>query len=232
MDGYGIIYKATSPSGKVYVGQTIYGLEFRCRTHEKNACNKKHRLYNIKYYRAIRKYDKNIKWIVLHDGVSKNMLNNLERKEIRIHDSYRLGYNSDLGGNVKTTEQLKENASKGEDHHFAKLNWKLVKLIRKMYSSGEYNYKNIANSIKNIVTKETIGKIIRNNRWHDPKYKQVKYAQKGSRNNRAKLTEENVIEIRQKYASGKYSQKELSDIYKVKKPAIYKIIHKITWIDL
>ena len=62
----GIIYKAVNKSnGKVYIGQTIDGINKRSSQHCSNALNKNHSAYNTKFYRALRKYGAKIlcgKW--------------------------------------------------------------------------------------------------------------------------------------------------------------------------
>ena len=73
----GIIYKATSPSGKVYIGQTIKTLKKRKIEHFSRAFNKNN-LYNTKFYYAIRKYGKYaFSWKILY-RVSVIKLNTLE----------------------------------------------------------------------------------------------------------------------------------------------------------
>ena len=44
-----------------------------------------------------------------------------------------------------------------------------------------------------------------------------------------KLTEEDVIEIRELHASGKWNQRELADIFGVSKPHISNIIRGKKW---
>lgn len=45
------------------------------------------------------------------------------------------------------------------------------------------------------------------------------------------LIEDNidVIKIRELFDSGKFTKKQLSDMFNVKPPAIYKIVKKLTW---
>ncbi len=56
-----------------------------------------------------------------------------------------------------------------------------------------------------------------------------KYLMNGELNNFSKLTEKEVIMIREIYSNGKYFQRELGEMFGVSKSAIYNIIHKITW---
>lgn len=91
--GKGLIYKATSPSGKVYIGQTKRSLYERKRDHIYWA----KKGLNTKFGNALRKYGSEIVWEVLH-RVSINRLDELEIQEIKKYKSYRYGYNSTLGG--------------------------------------------------------------------------------------------------------------------------------------
>lgn len=52
---------------------------------------------------------------------------------------------------------------------------------------------------------------------------------RGSANNKAKLTEKQVAEIREKYASGKYTQTQLSGEYQISQQVISKVINKKLW---
>ena len=61
-----IVYKHTTPSGKVYIGITRTTLERRCGSNGRNYSK------NILFYRAIQKYGwQNIKHEILFDGLTK-----------------------------------------------------------------------------------------------------------------------------------------------------------------
>lgn len=98
----GIIYKYTSPSGKVYIGQTINESK-RKNTHRQNAVKG----VSGYFYNAIRKYGfDNFKYEVLFEVKSKDrnrvfcILDALERFYIRKFDSRNKdkGYNIAEGG--------------------------------------------------------------------------------------------------------------------------------------
>jgi HNH endonuclease len=57
----------------------------------------------------------------------------------------------------------------------------------------------------------------------------LKDAQKGERNHHAILTEQQVSEIREKYASGDISQTKLAQEYNVAQTTISAIIRKVLW---
>ncbi len=51
----------------------------------------------------------------------------------------------------------------------------------------------------------------------------------GTRNGRAKVTEEDVIEIRQRYAAGRMSQQTLADEFGLNQTNVSDIIRRVTW---
>jgi len=91
----GIVYKATSPSGKVYVGITITSLKERKRTHLRSVKKGS----ELPFHNAIRKYKmENIRWDIIDRAVTWDELCELEVKYIEENDSYSNGYNLTLGG--------------------------------------------------------------------------------------------------------------------------------------
>lgn len=110
----GIIYKYTSPSNKVYIGQTIHEHR-RYMTHKRGDGD-------TKFCRAIRKYGfENFTYEVIFtiDNEDrkriKEKLDFMERYYIRKYDSFNNGYNMTLGGDggagAKHTEEFKEKIS-------------------------------------------------------------------------------------------------------------------------
>jgi len=61
------------------------------------------------------------------------------------------------------------------------------------------------------------------------KNRQAKVVQKGADNGGAKLTEANVLEIRELYATGKYHQKHLADMFGVSRPQISHVVNNKNW---
>jgi len=91
----GIVYKATSPSGNVYIGITITSLKERKRIHLRSVKNDS----NLPFHNAIRKYKiKNIKWEIIDKSETWEKLCELEIKYIDEFDSYNNGYNLTKGG--------------------------------------------------------------------------------------------------------------------------------------
>ncbi len=92
----GIIYKYTSPSNKVYVGQTIQSLNKRFNGH---CCySKTDRSVNMYIKRAIHKYGRDKFHIKLIEECPIKELSKREKYWINYYDSYNNGYNLTLGG--------------------------------------------------------------------------------------------------------------------------------------
>ena len=51
----------------------------------------------------------------------------------------------------------------------------------------------------------------------------------GERHHLSKLTKEDVIRIRDLYATGNYSQQKISEMFCVNRPAIQKIVNRERW---
>lgn len=90
-----IVYKVTSPSGKCYIGITSKSLIKRKQIHLNNV---KYGIMN-KFYKAVKKYGQNLIWEILDTSAqSWEELCKLEQNYIQKFNSYKLGYNSTLGG--------------------------------------------------------------------------------------------------------------------------------------
>ncbi len=92
----GIIYRAWSPSGKSYIGQTTQSLQVRKNKHRYAALTSRAAL---PFCHAIRCYGwKKIQWEVLRNNIPSEKLNDLEIQAIRDFNSFSNGYNCSLGG--------------------------------------------------------------------------------------------------------------------------------------
>lgn len=92
------IYKATSPSGKCYIGLTK-DFNNRILQHFKEAKNIKSKTYNSIFKTAIRKYgENNITWQIIDRAKDKNTAKELEIRYILQFNSYISGYNMTEGG--------------------------------------------------------------------------------------------------------------------------------------
>lgn len=90
-----IVYKITSPSGKIYIGITSRDINHRISCHLYDA---KH--YNkFKLHKAINKYSwNNMNIDILKSELSKDLAIKYEKYYIKKYNSYKNGYNNTLGG--------------------------------------------------------------------------------------------------------------------------------------
>lgn len=89
-----VIYMATAPSGKKYIGKTIKSFKRRKSAHIYEA----NLGYDRPFHRAIRKYGEDIKWEILEKCKSDEELRNRECYYIEKYEAYTKGYNCTLGG--------------------------------------------------------------------------------------------------------------------------------------
>lgn len=126
----------TSPSGKMYIGQTINEVS-RKNQHRTKTINQ-----NTKFGKALRKYGfENFEYKVLirfnptiFIEKLKRVLNKLEIRYIKLYDSVRLGYNLMSGGDSslhseESIEKMKDYANNITDEH--KLNLSIAAKNRK-----------------------------------------------------------------------------------------------------
>jgi group I intron endonuclease len=117
-----VIYMFTSPSGKSYIGQSI---DFKARFSIYK--RKKKNSIGRKFYNAIIKYNgiENFKLTILDSfEINENktevkfILSNLEIKYIKLHNTYKKGYNLTIGGETglgaKWTLEQRKNQSESQ----------------------------------------------------------------------------------------------------------------------
>jgi group I intron endonuclease len=106
----GIIYKITSPSGKVYIGQTVRSFEERIRQHKRRSSN------CTLLKNAIQKYGDQMKYEIIEEDILREQLDKREVHWISHFNSLAPdGYNLDSGGNSNKefTEELKNRVRDG-----------------------------------------------------------------------------------------------------------------------
>ena len=102
------IYKLTSPSNKIYIGQTI-NFKNRMGKYKNVNCKNQTKIYN-----AIKKYGfDSFKVEVLIEVESKEYLDKLEKFFIKFYNSFENGYKCNTGGKFyKISEEQKKRLSK------------------------------------------------------------------------------------------------------------------------
>lgn len=244
MNKVGIIYKATSPSGKIYIGQTIRKLSIRINRHNQDS---KDRRYNTKFSRAIRKYGiEKFMWEILYDNILIDQLNDLEIKTIAEYDSYNHGYNSNIGGGSNygfhpTPEQIEKRAKKIRGRKMPKSFCQKVSKALKGIKFGprsEETKKRMSECKKGKKnpmfgkhrSKTTRAKSSRSLKEFWTEEKKMKIRKTGAFNS-AKLTWEIVREIRRRYSTKLKNGPTLAKEYGIDTSHLYKIINNKTWIE-
>jgi len=196
-----IIYKAVSPSNKVYIGQTTKGLRYRKTIHITVSKNPNNASYNTPFCKALRKYGaNNFNWIILYDNIPKSKLDDMEIQTIANYNSYHgKGYNSTSGGkSCMHSDETKKKMSKTKKNMSAEIKKKMSKAHKGLKAGVE--------------TKKKMSK-----------------SRKGEGNFNTKLAESQILEIRAKYATGNYTKVRLANEYGVNGTNIYYIVNCKSW---
>lgn len=223
----GIIYMLVFPNKKVYIGQTIRGLQERVAQHKEMAKQKSDNgfVYNSKIFRAIRKHKK-FETQILHENVIRCDLDYLEIFEIGRYNSCSGGYNSTLGGGGISgwhhTEETKKRIGSYSDGHknpVARFTKKQVKKMREDFDPiNGPSVRDLSKKYK--ADYSTIHDIIMNKSYVDDEYFPPSTV--------CKVTLEQRQEIFKKYVEGYYTQQELSEKYGVSRSRIRYIIKEQT----
>lgn len=208
MNKVGLIYKAISPSNKIYIGQTIGTLKERKCKHYWLAFNKN---YNYKICNAIRRHGDNIKWVVIYDNIPINQLDNMERWCIRSYNSLYRGYNSNEGGG----------GNKG-------WTYTAENLIKRTGKNSPFYGKRHSKESKEKMSKALMGRKF-SKEHKDNLSKSLKGKRSGENNGRAKLTYEIAEEMRAKYATGNYTKLKLAKEYGINDSTVGRVINNSRW---
>jgi len=237
-DPYGFIYITTNNiDGMKYIGQKMFRKDWKSYIGS-----------GIRLINAIKKYGKeNFIREIIAIANSKEELNNLEIEYINIHNAVNSEdyYNIVGGGGVQTgfhfseeskkkiskastgrnigkkssmygkkhTEETKKKMSeskKGKEHE-RKFTPQQVIEIREKFSTGKYFQYELAEEY--FTTQTTICNIVKG--VYKSKLSELY----------TKFTEQQAIEIRDKYSTGKYTQTELAKEYSVSVSVICNVIH-------
>lgn len=222
----GIIYCFTFPNSKRYVGKTEKELQVRLNYHKHCSKYIKNHLYN-----AIRKYGwNNLKIEVLCECNSKEELNEKEKYFILQFGSTdpEKGYNLRSGGegglHSKSTKLKISESNKGiKNGMYNKIPWNKNKKLTKQH------VENLRNSHLGQEPWNKGKKLPKRGELSNDVKNKISKANSGDNNGMAKLTCEIVKEIREKYQTGDYTQKELSMLYCISKACMSEIINYKAW---
>jgi len=217
----GIIYKAESPSGKVYIGLTTCDLKKRKKEHLFDAFNENNKSYKSAFPRAIRKYgESKIAWNILHEDIPCEDLPALEIKTIADYDSFRNGYNSTEGGEgILGHKHTRESKAKISNSKIGK------PLSQEHKNSISETHKGKKLSQEH---KAKIGKASKGRKHTKESKNKISKANIGTKNSSAKLSWNEVALIRKSYKqNSNYSA--IGRTYGVSYETIARIIKNRTW---
>ena len=172
----GVIYMYTSPSGRSYIGQTVS--EKNRKSHHKTMTS---RDSDFAIHRAMRKYGyiefeyRVLCRVLASQNNLNHALNRMESFYIKLHDTFRNGYNETTGGlapkgkplSAKRREEIRKRSKeliieRGEKHHLH--NYKFKKGQRTGNNNpnyGKYRSKSkCAKRVLDITTGETHGSLL------------------------------------------------------------------------
>lgn len=227
------IYKITNIiNGKTYIGQSV-NIEKRFKTHKTNAFNKKNKEYNKLLYRAFRKYGIENFIFEIIEECPKEMLNEKESHYIKLYNSNINGYNLTNGGEYEIFGQ------KGEKHNNHKLLEQDVYNIREDYNNHKY-YLDVYNNYKHKINFSGFVKVWKGETWKEVHYDVYtqenkdyyifqRNSHKGSKNGRALLTEEDVVEIRIRKNNGESLQEVYKDFPQISISGFRNIWNNKSW---
>jgi group I intron endonuclease len=144
------IYKLTSPSGKVYIGQTI-NFEKRLDSYKKLKCKNQPKIYNALVKYGFENFQNEI--VITLNTYNKEELNNLEIFYIKEYDSCTSGYNCTIGGagSVGYVHTIESKNKISKIHKGKKLSEKHKKKI----STHFKNFKRtVSHNLKNSISKK------------------------------------------------------------------------------
>ena len=198
---YGIIYEAISPVGKIYIGQTTKTLEGRIKSHASDIKSSKRKTM---FQLAILEYGiESFIWEQIDTAESKVELDEKERYWINKSKSMEpsLGYNNKEGGiGTKYSLKARKNMSEAQKGKILPIEQR-VKISESLKKSNHPLHGG----------------------HHTPesrkKMSEVRTGMKLSRPNHAKLTEDDVRDIKLALANGKRSV-EIAKIYNLKSATI------------
>lgn len=251
---FGIIYKATFPNGKCYVGQTVNSLEHRKNQHI--YCMDRE---NLAFHRAIKKYGADcLVWEVIDTAENVEELNAKEIASIALHKSYAHaidsnGYNLTLGGGGGSSGRLissetrakMRNAQVGRTYG-EETRAKVSKAGKGRKRSEETRAKMRKPKPEGFAAKvsalhlgrkrspetcERIGNAKRGTILSDEHKAKLSEALRGDKTSCAKLTWEQVREIRSRYIPGIITLKQLAAEYGIAFSHIHRIIKNQTWVE-
>ena len=225
------IYLITNKiNGKIYIGQSI-DIHRRYSEHKRSGQPEKYshkgeRDLNSPIHLAMQKYGVENFTLSILEECSKEQLNEKQKYWIKKYNSCdkTIGYNVSEGGQDKV-------GAKGEFHSQAKLTQAEVNDIKDKLKNTTLSLTEI-NQIYPQVTKGVLSMINQGHIWREGNeqypIRVMNSGMKGSKNPRAKISEETAMEIRVRYSEGESPTKlakEYSEKYPISQSGVKAVIY-------
>ena len=212
-------------NGKVYIGKTS-DVNARWRKHVKIAENKEEKAHQY-LHKSISKY-----------GVVNFVIEKIESNltEIESFDRERFwiktldSKNPDVGMNLtdgcegtsglKWSEDSREKIRGSNNHNFGKITPDDVKEKLKISSTGRK---------LSTEAKLKISETHKNKTISDEQKNQLSELNSGEKHPQAKFTEQDILRIREMFATGEYTQTELAKNFGTKPNVISQIVNRVRW---
>lgn len=221
-----LVYKVTNRiNGKVYIGQTIGDLEMRKSKHLYNVVNDS----NFPFHNAIRKYgEDNFDWVVLEECDSIEELNESEEYWIeKLSTISPNGYNLQTGGNnsmhhEETKRKIRENHAdfRGEKHPMFGKNHteETIKKMSRVKKGRTFSEE----------TRKKMSEVKKGKKRTEETRRKISKAMQGENNPCAKLTEADIIEIREKRGVGMLLR-EIAESKNITQSLVSLIVNYKSW---
>jgi len=206
MENKYIVYKITClVNNKIYIGYTKRTAKERLSEHFR--CAKKKSAINTKFAKAILKHGRDnfiIETLFVFDNKEEALQKEIEL--IEFFNSIKEGYNTRIGGIGGPTIQKHADFSGHKNPMYGKTH--TINAINKIIEAHKGKK----------LSKKTIIKL--------------RLINKGENNNNSKLTENDVIKIRELHFENRLQKKDIALMFNVKPACISKICNYVTWKDL
>lgn len=220
------VYKITNlVNGKIYIGKTS-DINTRWNKHVKIASNQEDKAHQY-LHRSINKYGaENFTIEKLESRLTEQESFNREIFWIKTLDSKNpnVGMNLTDGGEgatgLKWSEDSRKKIRGSNNHNFGKITPDSVKEKLKIASTG----RKLSNETKIKISKSHKNKII-----SDEQKTQLSEINSGEKHPQAKFIEQDIIKIREMFATGEYTQTELAKIFGTKPNVISQIVNRVRW---
>ena len=225
-----LVYEAKFPNGKRYIGLTGKSLERRMIEHKH-----KSKYSNTRFYNAIRKYGwDNVVWSIVEECSSEEQMKEKERYYIKEfntldkQDGYNLREGGDGGNHSEETKAKISAKNSGENNGMHGKTGDKHHNFGKKYTEEHRRKLSEAHKGQTPWNKGMKGQYKTKPRTEEAKQK-ISKANSGENNGQSKLNWKIVREIREKYKTGEYTQKQLATLFDISQTQVNSVVNNRSW---